>query len=122
MSDKKLLTAAELKKKNLRKLETQIKTEKDPKKQRVLTNKERVLKFSPVGRELVNTIATKVINEKGPPSVITKDARINRIQKELSKVMNAERMAKGGRVGLKSGSKVCKLAKRGKGRAYGKNS
>ena len=31
-------------------------------------------------------------------------------------------MAKGGRVGLKSGSKGCKLAKRGKGRAYGKNS
>ena len=33
-----------------------------------------------------------------------------------------KKMAKGGRVGLKSGSKVCKLAKRGKGRAYGKNS
>ena len=30
--------------------------------------------------------------------------------------------AKGGRVGYKSGSKGCKLAKRGKGRAYGKNS
>ena len=29
---------------------------------------------------------------------------------------------KGGRVGLKMGSKGCKLAKRGKGRAYGKNS
>ncbi len=28
----------------------------------------------------------------------------------------------GGRVGLKSGSKVCKLAMKGKGRAYGKNS
>jgi len=30
--------------------------------------------------------------------------------------------AKGGRVGLKSGSKGCKLAMKGKGRAYGKNS
>ena len=30
--------------------------------------------------------------------------------------------AKGGRVGLKSGSKGCKLAKKGRGRAYGKNS
>jgi len=29
---------------------------------------------------------------------------------------------KGGRVGLKSGSKVCKLAMKGKGKAYGKNS
>ena len=28
----------------------------------------------------------------------------------------------GGRIGLKAGSKGCKLAKRGKGRAYGKNS
>jgi len=31
-------------------------------------------------------------------------------------------MAKGGRVGLKAGSKGCKLAMKGKGRAYGKNS
>ena len=31
-------------------------------------------------------------------------------------------MAKGGRAGLKSGGKGCKLAKKGKGRAYGKNS
>jgi hypothetical protein len=31
-------------------------------------------------------------------------------------------MNKGGRVGLKAGSKGCKLAKRGRGRAYGKNS
>ena len=33
-----------------------------------------------------------------------------------------QKMAKGGRAGFKSGSKGCKLAKRGKGRAYGKNS
>ena len=32
------------------------------------------------------------------------------------------KMAKGGRVGYKSGMKVCKLAKKGKGKAYGKNS
>ena len=32
------------------------------------------------------------------------------------------KMAKGGRVGLKMGSGKCKLAKKGKGRAYGKNS
>ena len=31
-------------------------------------------------------------------------------------------MAKGGRAGYKSGSKGCKLAMKGKGRAYGKNS
>ena len=33
-----------------------------------------------------------------------------------------ENMAKGGRAGFKSGSKGCKLAMKGKGRAYGKNS
>ena len=33
-----------------------------------------------------------------------------------------EFLNKGGRVGLKSGSKGCKLAMKGKGRAYGKNS
>ena len=37
-------------------------------------------------------------------------------------IMNPENKAKGGRVGLKSGSKGCKLAMKGKGRAYGKNS
>ena len=31
-------------------------------------------------------------------------------------------LAKGGRAGFKSGMRVCKLAKKGKGRAYGKNS
>ena len=33
-----------------------------------------------------------------------------------------QKMAKGGRAGFKSGSKGCKLAKKGKGKAYGKNS
>ena len=32
------------------------------------------------------------------------------------------KMAKGGRAGFKAGSKGCKLAMKGKGRAYGKNS
>ena len=37
-------------------------------------------------------------------------------------IMNPERKAKGGRAGYKSGMRVCKLAKKGKGKAYGKNS
>jgi hypothetical protein len=37
-------------------------------------------------------------------------------------IMNPEKKAKGGRAGFKSGMRVCKLAKKGKGRAYGKNS
>ena len=37
-------------------------------------------------------------------------------------ITDPEKMAKGGRAGFKSGSKGCKLAMKGKGRAYGKNS
>ena len=37
-------------------------------------------------------------------------------------VDETQKMAKGGRAGFKSGSKGCKLAMKGKGRAYGKNS
>ena len=33
-----------------------------------------------------------------------------------------QNMAKGGRAGYKSGTRGCKLAMKGKGRAYGKNS
>ena len=32
------------------------------------------------------------------------------------------KLARGGRIGLKAGSKGCKLAMKGKGKAYGKNS
>ena len=48
--------------------------------------------------------------------------------KEMTAASNREgasvynKMAKGGRAGFKMGSGKCKLAKRGKGRAYGKNS
>ena len=38
------------------------------------------------------------------------------------KKFDVQNMAKGGRAGFKSGSKGCKLAMKGKGRAYGKNS
>ena len=38
------------------------------------------------------------------------------------KEYEVQTMAKGGRAGFKSGSKGCKLAMKGKGRAYGKNS
>ena len=38
------------------------------------------------------------------------------------KQYDVQNMAKGGRAGYKSGSKGCKLAMKGKGRAYGKNS
>ena len=43
-------------------------------------------------------------------------------QKIFIMVDETQKMAKGGRAGYKSGSKGCKLAMKGKGRAYGKNS
>ena len=54
------------------------------------------------------------------------DAGINRASdralKETLQEAGIPLMAKGGRAGFKAGSKGCKLAKRGRGRAYGKNS
>ena len=46
----------------------------------------------------------------------------NRFGKDDIVILNPEKKAMGGRIGYKSGMGVCKLAKRGKGRAYGKNS
>ena len=48
-----------------------------------------------------------------PPN---KPSRVPGEQKEM------QPLSKGGRAGFKSGSKGCKLAMKGKGRAYGKNS
>ena len=45
-----------------------------------------------------------------------------RIMKPEDMPRRKVRMASGGRVGLRAGSKGCKLAMKGKGRAYGKNS
>ena len=59
-------------------------------------------------------IKTKLLKDKSNPFKEFKDTR--------REVFATQRMAKGGRVGLKMGSGKCKLAKRGKGRAYGKNS
>ena len=44
----------------------------------------------------------------------------NKASKKMFK--SAENKAMGGRIGYKSGMGVCKIAKKGKGRAYGKNS
>ena len=57
--------------------------------------------------------------EKGPFN-LPKDQKIFIMLD--GKKYEVEKMAKGGRAGYKSGSKGCKLAMKGKGRAYGKNS
>ena len=69
----------------------------------------------------IKDIVKQVVAEGGSPSLIQDEARMDRIDK-LVGVIPSEKMAKGGRVMYKSGMRVCKLAKRGKGRAYGKNS
>ena len=48
------------------------------------------------------------------------DNKINRKAKKRTETEGS--FAKGGRAGYKMGSKGCKLAMKGKGRAYGKNS
>ena len=58
-------------------------------------------------------IKTKLLKDKSDPFKEFKDTR--------REVFATQRMAKGGRAGYRMGGK-CKLAKRGKGRAYGKNS
>ena len=59
-------------------------------------------------------IRIKLLKNKSDPFKEFEDTR--------REVFATQGMAKGGRIGFKSGSKVCKLAMRGKGKAYGKNS
>ena len=63
--------------------------------------------------EIQAKLANKALKDRKPFEEF-KDTR--------REVFATQRMAKGGRAGFKMGSKGCKLAKRGKGRAYGKNS
>ena len=60
------------------------------------------------------------LSMKGVKKVADAAADDRQLTKSLQKF--ARDFRGGGRVGLKSGMRVCKLAKRGKGRAYGKNS
>ena len=63
--------------------------------------------------EIQAKLASKALKDRKPFEEF-KDTR--------REVFATQRMAKGGRAGFKSGSKGCKLAMKGKGRAYGKNS
>ena len=61
-------------------------------------------------------ITKKENKREDKPQYITKKTSEEIREREMVK------KAKGGRAGFKSGSKGCKLAMKGKGRAYGKNS
>ena len=72
-----------------------------------------------IGREgMGNLFGKKKEDNLMPIYIITSDGKEHKITGNKF----FEMKAKGGRVGLKSGSKGCKLAMKGKGRAYGKNS
>ena len=70
-------------------------------------------------------IVSKALNkEEDKPQYITRKQKFitKKSPEEIKeRAMRGNNMS-GGRVGLKSGSKGCKLAMKGKGRAYGKNS
>ena len=69
-------------------------------------------------------IVSKAMNKQDKPQYITKKKKPFITKKSPEQIREREmvRKASGGRIGLKAGSKGCKLAMKGKGRAYGKNS
>jgi len=81
---------------------------KDPRMQR-LTQKQK----PKAGKAIRGT-------KKKPPVIIMMDGR--EFLLDPGKDLDMMKFSKGGRAGFKSGSKSCKLAMKGKGRAYGKNS
>ena len=67
------------------------------------------------------TKGNKNLSNKSVKKVADAAADDRQLTKSLQK-MERDLMRSGGRAGYKSGSKGCKLAMKGKGRAYGKNS
>jgi len=59
--------------------------------------------------------------KKGIPIIIMMDGSEKQFLLDPGKDLDMMKFSKGGRAGFKMGSK-CKLAMKGKGRAYGKNS
>ena len=74
----------------------------------------------------LDEIVSKALNkEEDKPKYITKKQKF--ITKKSPEDIREREMTRtekmgGGRIMYKSGMRVCKLAKRGKGKAYGKNS
>ena len=81
-----------------------------------ITKKKKKIDLGKIVSEAMNKAEKK-------PQYITKKQKFI-TKKTPEQIQDRERMnrASGGRIGLKAGSKGCKLAKRGRGRAYGKNS
>ena len=68
-------------------------------------------------------IVSEAMNKNETPKYITKKQKfITKKTPEQIREREMVKKASGGRIGLEAGSRGCKLAKRGRGRAYGKNS
>ena len=98
--------------------------------------KKKIIKFNPMGKTAQKEAAKKNLPEKKVNLQAAVDTMFDTKQpmkkqrledsvvgKKLKFIgRSGQELAKGGRAGFKSGSKGCKLAMKGKGRAYGKNS
>ena len=74
-----------------------------------------------ISKKLDDKVALKNISDVLGNMIITTKQFGDKLRKK-DKLKAAAGMKTGGRAGFKSGSKGCKLAMKGKGRAYGKNS
>ena len=74
-----------------------------------------------ISKKLDDKVASKGISEVLGNMILTTKQFGDKLRKK-DKLKAAQGLRMGGRAGYKSGSKGCKLAMKGKGRAYGKNS
>ena len=102
---------------------------KDKIKEKVIETGKKVVQFTPPGqiKKLVDFVKDKTKKKTGIDvnKGDQKDIKVNTGNNNSSAGSSNPRRAGakfGGRMGYKSGSKGCKLAMKGKGRAYGKNS
>ena len=79
-------------------------------------------KIGPLGKGDKKSERSKIITKDGKNILIIDPDMFKKGDFKIIGEPGTPRMAKGGRAGFKAGSKGCKLAKRGRGRAYGKNS
>ena len=107
------------------------KSVKDKVKEKVIETGKKVVEVTPPGqiKKLIDFVKDKTKKKTGIDvnKGDQKDIKVNTGNNNSSAGSSnpkAKKLAKGGRVMYGSGSKVkgCKLAKRGKGKAYGKNS
>ena len=74
-----------------------------------------------ISKKLDDKVALKGVSEVLGNMILTTKQFGDKLRKK-DKLKAAQGLRMGGRAGYKSGSKGCKLAMKGKGRAYGKNS